>query len=69
MAVLSSVEEVAAAVPIPAPHATAFGLMSGLTTCPSLGVLDIVFMKRFLGASDIQKLPVLFQSHSTTLVS
>ena len=45
--VISSVEEVAADVPVPASHATAFGLMSGLTTCQSLGVLAAVFTQLF----------------------
>lgn len=55
------------AVPIPASHAAAFGLRSGLTMCQSLGLQDTVWL--FLHASDIQKLHILFQSHSTILVS
>lgn len=39
-----SVEEVAAAVPIPAPQAAAFRLRSGLTTRQSLGLQDTVFV-------------------------
>lgn len=65
--IISSLEEVAADVSVSGPpprppHATAFGLMSGVTTSQSLGVLATVFTQGFLGASDIQKL-----SHPTSV--
>lgn len=66
---LHSWMSLALSVPVPAPHAATFGLRSDLTTYRSLGLLDTVFMTVFLGAADIQKLHILFQSHSTTLVS